>query len=358
GPILCFQENYFLNKQLGNEGTQAIYTRWIEGTIQWDEDLSGPFVILIINKKTSDAFSVTDIMSFIPVYKHQTATNLMLSTHVDMLAYASDTQNEIDVVSEVDFILNGVVTYPYTTYSSIRQIQPATEHVMSKASFVLQSKRYWVPEEKYNYKTINEASNALRISLQNYVNSITKHADNVAQFISGGEDSRVLSALLAKENMQEAFVFLDKMNREGKVAKKTADVYGAKFNMLIRNKLHYLNILPPCTDLIGSGSEYKHAHTFGFHKECKLDQYSAVFGGLFSDALLKGARIKKTRGSTRFSFLPQIKRRDYSAASPLRNNVFTSKVLLELTIRRKSHLNYVQSFRNESAEEWFELWPS
>src|SRR5699024_7099526 len=137
--ILCFQENYFLNKQLGNEGTQAIYTRWIEGTIQWDEDLSGPFVILIINKKTSDAFSVTDIMSFIPVYKLQTATSLMLSTHVDMLADTSNIHTQIDVLKVLDFIINGEVNLLYTLYSSIRQKQRETENVMSMSSFVIQS---------------------------------------------------------------------------------------------------------------------------------------------------------------------------------------------------------------------------
>src|SRR5699024_7089504 len=357
GPVLCFQENSFLHKQWSNEGTQAIYTRWLEGTIQWDEDLSGPFVILIINKKTSDLYCMTDIMSFIPIYKYRDATNLMLSTHVDMLAYASDTQDEVDAVSEVDFILNGVVTYPYTTYSSVKQIQPATVHVMLKESIDLQSKSYWRPKEEYRYKTIDEASNALRRNLQSYVNSSTKFADNIAQFISGGEDSRVLCALLPQENNQEAFVFLDQMNREGKVAEKAADIHGANFNIFTRSKMHYLEVLPPSTDLVGSGSQYTHAHTFGFHKICGLDRYSAVFGGLFSDALLKGARIKKTRCSARFSFLPQIKESGYSAASPLKNSVFSYEILLELTKRRQNHLNYIKEFREESAEEWFELWP-
>src|SRR5699024_6626893 len=59
-----------------------------------------------------------------------------------------------------------------------------------------------------------------------------------------------------------------------------------------------------------------------------------------------------------FSFLPQIKESGYSAASPLKNSVFSYEILLELTKRRQNHLNYIKEFREESAEEWFELWPS
>ena len=95
-----------------------------------------------------------------------------------------------------------------------------------------------------------------------------------------------------------------------------------------------------------------------FHKSCKLNEYSAVFGGLFSDALLKGARIKKIRGSSRFPFLPDIKNKNYSAGNSIKSNLFSIDVLEELTKRRRDHLNYIKSFRNESADEWFELWPS
>src|SRR5699024_2226013 len=127
---------------------------------------------------------------------------------------------------------------------------------------------------------------------------------NIAQFISGGEDSRTLSALL--ENIpRDSYIYLDSMNREGKLAKKIASKYNAKFNLSTREQMHYLHILEDCSDLIGTGAEYHHAHTYGFHRS--LDEFDGVFGGLFSDALLKGARIKKTQLSKKFIFLPDTK---------------------------------------------------
>lgn len=358
GPLLCFQEKQFLDRGFGAIGTESIYKRMIKGEMNWDEDLSGPFAVLLINKDTADVECITDLMSFIPIYSYQGSDNVMLSSHVDALAKASNEEENIDVVSEVDFILHGIVTYPYTCYKTIRQIAPASKHLISGKGFQLLSNSYWLPEEKNNYHSINQAAKDLRQGLQQYVNKITSELDHVAHFISGGEDSRTLAGLLPKESKRDAFIFLDQMNREGIVAKKAAKAYGSNFNISTRNQLHYLDILPTCADLVGKGSQYTHAHTFGFHESCKFDEYPAVFGGLFSDALLKGARIKKLRGLSRFPFTPQIKRGNYSAASPIINQAFESKVLEELTKRRQAHLDYVKSFRKESAEEWFELWPS
>jgi len=355
GPLLCFQDNNFLNGNSLVDGTKAIYNRVKKGIMQWEEDLSGPFAILLINKNTSEIHCTTDLMSFIPVYSFHDSSNIILSSHVDLVARVSGQQENIDVVSEVDFILHGKVTYPYTCYNNIIQIAPASNHFIKSNNNQLLSTNYWLPIEKYQYKSINQAAYKLRDALQTYVNSIAGNISNVAHFISGGEDSRAIAGLLSKEYDRDAYVFLDHINREGKVARRAANAYGSDFNLGTRSKLHYLEILPSCADLVGKGSQYIHAHTLGFHKSCKLNEYSAVFGGLFSDALLKGARIKKLGI---IPLMPQIKRSDYSAATPIKNDAINSKVLDELTQRRKAHLNYIMSFRKESAEEWFELWPS
>lgn len=363
GPVLCFQNNSFLAANNDNDvGTQAIYNRWLTGSNQWDEDLSGPFVVFIINKNTSDVFCITDLMSFIPVFVYQGGSNILFSTHVDILARISGQHNKFDKTSIVDFLLFGVVTYPYTAYMDIYQIAPASVHIITGDSDLLQSSAYWIPKEEFKYQSIGQAANDLNNGLHNYVNAVANEMPIIAQFLSGGEDSRAIAALLPSKCQRDAYIFLDNMNREGQVAKKAAQAYGLNFHVATRNNIHYLEILPACADLVGTGFQYVHVHTFGFHKTCHLEQYTAVFGGLFSDALLKGARITKIRGMGLFPFLPQIKWRTYSIERPIekarRSGIFNEEVLNELTERRWAHLAYVKKFRRESAEEWFELWPS
>jgi len=69
---------------------------------------------------------------------------------------------------------------------------------------------------------------------------------------------------------------------------RTAKAYGINLAVKFRKPGYYLDILPEASDLIGSGQQYLNAHTLGFHKECNLNEYQAVFGGLLANAFLKG----------------------------------------------------------------------
>jgi asparagine synthetase B (glutamine-hydrolysing) len=359
GPLLYFSDVSFIKEKSDRtSGTKAIYKRWLSGEMNWDEDLSGPFAICIINKQSHEALFVTDLMSFIPLYQYKDIDNVVISSHSDALAKSTNQVNKIDIVSRIDFILHGVITYPYTVYKNIQQMAPASEHHFISNKNEIVQKSYWQPIEKPYPHSISQAAKDLRKAITTDINKVISQTKNIAQFISGGEDSRTISSLLSSIPNRDAFIFLDQMNREGKVAEKAAKAYGAKFRLSTRDRLHYLNIIPDCSDLIGEGAQYFHAHTFGFHKKCNLEQYDAVFGGLFSDALLKGARIKKVRGSTRFPFIPQIKNTMYSPAKLIKNDLIKEAILGELNYRRKAHYEYVKSIRPTTAEEWFELWPS
>lgn len=71
GPVLYFQDNTFLKEIYGDIGSIAIYNRWVQGEIKWDEDLSGPFAILIVDKESYEVQVITDLMSFIPIFIYQ-----------------------------------------------------------------------------------------------------------------------------------------------------------------------------------------------------------------------------------------------------------------------------------------------
>src|SRR5699024_5509892 len=279
-----------------------------------------------------------------------------ISSHVDMLAMITQRFDFVDEVSIVDFILHGTVTYPHSIYKDIYQIQAASEHIYELESNKHEVISYWEPFESPLTLTIDETAKSIRNDLESYIYMVTDETTNIAQFISGGEDSRTLSGLLKPIN-RDAYIYIDEMNREGKIAQKIARKYNANFNYSTRDKFHYLYILEKCSDLVGSGAEYHHAHTYGFHKE--LSKYDAVFGGLFSDALLKGARIKKTKLTKKFIFLLDVKNESLLINEAINEKFdFPIEIRKELEQRRLNHLKYIKKYRKESAEEWFELWPS
>ena len=357
GPLLTFKENEFIQDENSNAGTKAIFERWTAGEMKWDEDLNGPFSVLIIDKEMLEVICVTDIMSFIPIYEHYNYDDYTISSHVDMLSIVESKSSHFDEVSLADFILNGTVTYPYTMFKDIYQIQPASRHIYSHSKKKVKVESYWRPYETNEYSNIKKTASFLRESLNTYISLITSQTTNIAQFLSGGEDSRTISGLLKNiERERDAYIYLDNMNREGKIGRKIAKRYNANFKLTTREEMHYLNVMEKCIDLVGSGAEYHHAHTYGFHE--KLKKYDAVFGGLFSDALLKGARIKKTKLTQKFIFLPNRKEKVNLINNNLNSSSFSKDIMDNLKARRIRHLKFIKEYRKESAEEWFELWPS
>jgi hypothetical protein len=180
----------------------------------------------------------------------------------------------------------------------------------------------------------------------------------VAQFLSGGEDSRTLLGLIPSHLNRDAFIFLDSMNREGKTAQKAARAYGANFHVELRSSTHYLEILEEASDLIGSGHEYQHAHSLRFHKICGLANYFGVFGGYSSDTFFKGLHARKLRGSSRFPFLPEIFIRGETRTKPITCPLFEKEVLAGINERRLEHMERVRKIRPQTAHEWFFIWPS
>lgn len=359
GPVLYFCDNDFLVEEDSTTATEAIYNRWVvEGNIQWDEDLSGPFTILLIDKQAREVTVVTDLMAFIPVYSCQKAGELYLGTHVDALANAASEQNSFDQVSLADFVLNDVVTYPFTAYENLRQLAPSSEVTYSAPSSDPKVTSYWIPKEANPYKTVQEAAEALREGISGYVDRVTKKMDTVAQFISAGEDSRALSGMLPERLKRDAFVFLDNMNREGRIASRVAEAYGANFNVGYRSSTHYLEILPEASKLVGSGHQYTHAHSLGFDKTYRLAEYPAVFGGYLSDSLLKSSYTRKVRGVGRFPFLPDFHLKGESRTKPITSSYFETQILSEVSNRRIEQFRAVESERPITAHEWFVLRPA
>ncbi len=363
GPVLCFTDNQFLKDDDPVAGTREIVKRYETGKIQWDEDLSGPFVFLSINKEKKTITCITDMMMFIPVYKYCYDGKLVLGTHVDMVADAAGQGESIDYISLADFVINDVVTFPYTAYEKIRQLDPAAVHHYDfEDREVMESKPdvYWIPEEKIAFENIHQASIALREGIKSYVDKVTEQMDWVSQFISAGEDSRAVAGMLPERMRREAFVFLKKMNREGKIAGEAARAFRLHFSPHFFNKTRYLDILPEASDLVGSCHQYFHAHTLGFHEKCDMKRFPAVFGGFLSDTLLKGHHIKLIKGSGYFTFLPQIPAKRYSPVNRhhrVVDNIYLISVSEAISERQSNHLLKLKKLRPLSYKEWFNLWP-
>src|SRR5699024_3351736 len=130
----------------------------------------------------------------------------------------------------------------------------------------------------------------------------------------------MLSGLL-QGHQRDGHIFLDSINREGKIAQKVAEIYDVNLKLTTRDSMHYFNILLDCSNLVCSGSHYHNALLYVFHHSCQLNSYTAVFGILLSDALLKVFRIKKIRGSGRYAFQTDVKKKIDIAEEKVKSSI-------------------------------------
>lgn len=357
----CFSNNSSIMIGLGNPASlhnlnSKINLDCFNQNTDWSKIINGPFSVMMVNKTTEDVNFITDLMSFIPLYKYDDEQNIFISSHIDLLAKLTNQINNRDEISELDFILNGAITYPYTSYNEIKQLAPGTEFKLGSDNKFCEN-QYWAPYEINTDLNINDSALKLRKILEKDIERLSKNNNQIAHFLSGGEDSRVIGGLL-ENTKKDGYVFLDSFNREGKLASKIANIYNSNLTIKYRKSSYYLDILKACSKLVGKDTEYKHGHAFGFVKECGLAEYSYVFGGVFADALLKGSHIKKSKVRQKLLFLPQVKSNSDTVDILPNHYLFNREAIEELNNRRKKHLYFIRNFREESALEWFELYPA
>ena len=359
GPILNFTNNNFINAKNSNEGTIAIYERWIENKkMVWDTDLSGPYVILYLNKVNGDLRIVSDMMSFIPCYHNPKNNDLILGTNIDIVSKIND--NSFDTTSIAEFILSEIITFPYTAYKEIKQLNPGSiYHWNLELSNTLKEYRiYWQPYEPSSPEKIDYLSKKLKDGFEAYFHNFKQPNLKIGAFLSGGTDSRIIVSKLSEYLPIDTFIFVDNHNRESLVADKIADEIGTEHKLIQRSSNYYLDILKPACDLIGITSEYVHVHTYGLVNECKLEKYNGVFGGFLADTFLKGHHIKLKNIPKIFRFLPIPDKQSESNNVILNySKLIENHVVDEVNSRRKKHRNRLKNLRPSSYNEWFNIWP-
>jgi hypothetical protein len=105
------------------------------------------------------------------------------------------------------------------------------------------------------------------------------------------------------------------------------------------------------------GAQYSHVHTYGLESTREFLKYQAVFGGFLADTLLKGLFVKKNTLLNRFPLYHERKAHNKKDGHTGRG-IFDDSTLQSLKHRIDAHIQRVSdNIRNESADEWFGIWP-
>jgi hypothetical protein len=326
------------------------------GGIATAGSLDGPFAALTVDRATGDASVVTDRMGFIPLFFSTSAGDdrpLVIGSHVDLVALASGRQRDIDPVAAADFVVHYSITYPHTLYEQVEQFPPAAERSWTPSGWSGPERTYWEPREE-PARYLGRAARELRRVFAEAVRHGCEGQDHVGLLLSGGEDSRSVLGAMPRHVRVDAFTYGDWKNREFRIARQVAGIYGAQLHFGQRGPEHYL-AYEAVAPLLGTQHRYTDVHGYGLHRELGLPELPIVFGGYLSDALLKA------------NFAHRPKRRLIRPATPLPGERsppiianaagLREDLLREVELRRDRLRERIREMRPFSASEWLVLWP-
>lgn len=318
--------------------------------------LDGPFATLTIDRTAAVADVLTDRMGFIPLFHASPKDDesaLVLGSHVDAVAVASARVGDIDLVSAADFTVHSTITYPRTLYDGVVQFPPASARRWNRSGWESPEQTYWFPMEQPT-RYAGRAARALRGAFRAAVQRGCEGREGVGLLLSGGEDSRAVLGAIPRSVRVDAFIFGDWENREFRIARRIAEIYGAHLHFGQRQADHYLayELVAP---MLGTQHRYTDVHGYGLHRSLRLDELPIVFDGYLSDSLLKA------------NYAHRPKRRLVRRASPLEGERhppiianaagLREDLLREVERRRDAHRDLIRRMRPFSAAEWLVLWP-
>lgn len=167
----------------------------------------------------------------------------------------------------------------------VRKVPPASVLRIDLSDLSTTVERFWQPE----YDPVDRPLSDIVDDFVDIFGTVLdeRTADDVRYglLLSGGTDSRAILAGLGGD--VDCYTMSGWMNREARIAKRSAESVGAEFTLLERDRDYQARALetnPSFSNFVG---RFHHAHATGF-QERMADEVDVLLSGQFCDTFFKG----------------------------------------------------------------------
>lgn len=341
---------------------------------RWGAYLTGNFLLAILDEPVGECHIITDLGNSFHLFHgfSHDKKKVVFSTDIDALAAALGIFDNIDHVSIVDYLMHESITYPFTFYDGLREV----EYASCTSCFYRRNnvpemvvRQYWRPTcfQKEVSDKIDDLAVELREGLRNSCLDILNDKRNVGAFLSGGTDSRVIAGLLTELGIPcLGITVADAENAETRIAAEVAAANGLRHRLMLRDHEYYPRLIDASLSLEGPHFVFTRNMFLGFRDEIIQQDFDALIGGYMSDTLLKVHEANKVgrRFLGRDLCLWKFDETDYAYLRGGKeyikrfSRIFHQDLLEQVGIRRRKWLEYWQELRTDgSAWEWSFMWP-
>ncbi|MCA9247604.1 MAG: asparagine synthase (glutamine-hydrolyzing) [Planctomycetales bacterium] len=209
--------------------TEVLVHLYEEFGLEFATYLNGMFAIALWDASRRRLVLVRDRLGKKPLYYTWTADGIVFGSELKCLIASGEISNEMDPAALYHYFNLGYVPHPFSIYKQVRQLEPAEQIVVEQGEFTRQ--HYWrVPPAVDTSCSMDDAITKLQYLLDDSVRLRMMSDVPLGAFLSGGLDSSIIVALMARHSSQPIKTFhIDfegPAHSERQFAKSVAQRYG------------------------------------------------------------------------------------------------------------------------------------
>jgi len=167
--------------------------------------INGMFAIALLNKRQGVIYLIRDRVGIKPLYYTLQGAKFAFSS--ELKGFAPNFKEGINQRALIEFMALGYIPYSSSYYKDIYKLPPAHILKFDIKSSKIELNRYWdLPKEKLNI-SFNEAIEKTHELLKSSIKYRLLSDVEVGAFLSGGIDSSLVSAIMAKKSSKRIKTF-------------------------------------------------------------------------------------------------------------------------------------------------------
>lgn len=223
--------------------TEAIVHAYEEYGEKCVQKFNGMFAFAIWDSRKNIVFLARDRVGIKPLYYFFDKNRLIFGSELKTILKAKDIPRRIDLQALDNFLTFEYIPAPLSIFQDIRKLPPG--HTLTLRDNEIWVRNYWDVDVKSNGKTYDEYVHTLRELLQDAVKIRLMSDVPLGAFLSGGIDSSIIVALMARVMDQPVKTFSIGFEDSSYNELKYARLVAEKFN----TEHHEFIIKPDAVDL-------------------------------------------------------------------------------------------------------------
>ena len=199
--------------------------------------LDGAFAILFWDSVNRKLVVVTDFLGMQPLYALMFPDGFCLATDMQAIAASGRCRLELDPLGWATLACLGHFAEDVTSLRGVRRVPPATVMIYDVVARQWETSTYWRwPEPRPALRLPGIDTGELLARFRDHLLAYEVHHRNATVLLSGGFDSRLILAMLAREGRRPRGLALshadEQDDADGRLAVKLAQAYGIEYELI------------------------------------------------------------------------------------------------------------------------------